>query len=616
MNEWLKRIRAANDIKELKPNQLPYLAKEIRHFLVEKVSKTGGHLASNLGVVELTLALHYVFDITKDKIVWDVGHQAYVHKILTGRKEGFDQLRQLDGLSGFPKPKESPYDSFATGHSSTSISAALGMATARDLKKGKEHIIAVIGDGSMTGGLAYEALNNAGQKNTQLMVILNDNDMSISGNVGAMNRHLRDLRTAPLYLNAKAGVHELLAKVPLVGEPMDKGIEKVKNSIKYFLVPGVMFEEMGFQYLGPVDGHNMEELLEFLTKAKQMEGPVLLHVKTKKGKGYPFAEQNPSKFHGVSPFRPKTGEVLGKKGVSYSQVFGDTLTKIAAENEKVVAITAAMCGGTGLDTFSKTYPTRFFDVGIAEQHAVTFAAGLASSGYHPVFAVYSTFLQRAYDQIVEDVCFQNLPVVFAIDRAGIVGADGETHQGIFDIGFLSHVPSLQLLAPRSGAECKTMLEEALKQPGPVAIRYPRDHVEEDWEKGVSLPWGKAEWVEEGESIAILSCGTMFETARGLWKKLKEAGKNPMLINARFIQPLDQAMLEEVAQKAKTIVTIEDHVLRGGFGDLVRHALGTKEVLVRSFGFPNQFIEQGKREELFLHYGLTPEAIAAEVLKEE
>ncbi len=616
MENKLDRIKGPNDIKQFSPEELPALAKEIRRFLVRHIAKTGGHLASNLGVVELTMALHYCFDVTQDQIVWDVGHQAYVHKILTGRKDGFKQLRQLDGLSGFPKPCESSTDIFATGHSSTSISAALGLAVARDLKKEDHEVMAVIGDGSLTGGLAYEGLNNAGQKNTRLFVILNDNGMSISGNVGAMSGHLQDLRTATFYRHAKEEIHAALEKMPVVGRSIEHGLERVKNSVKYLFVPGIMFEEMGFHYLGPVDGHKIEELIDYIEKMKQLSGPVLLHVKTVKGKGYPYAEQDPAKFHGVGPFEVKTGQTQPMKE-SYSSVFGKTLVESAKKNKSIVAITAAMTGGTGLTEFSRAFPSRFFDVGIAEQHAVTFAAGMAKEGLRPVFAVYSTFLQRAYDEILEDVCFQDLPVVFALDRAGLVGADGETHQGIFDIAYLSHMPNITLMAPRSGAELKAMLHTALSYAHPVAIRYPKSAVEENWEQPISLPWGKAEQLSDGTDVTIVSVGAMFEIAKEVQALLAKENIQAALWNARFLHPIDPALIEACA-KMPLVVTIEDHVRTGGFGALLEQALeGTKGEVLR-FALPDRFIEQGTRAELFARYHLTAQDIYAQVLarKEE
>ncbi|MDD3571272.1 MAG: 1-deoxy-D-xylulose-5-phosphate synthase [Lachnospiraceae bacterium] len=616
MDKLLDSLNKVNDIKNISPKDFPRLAKEIRGFLLENISKTGGHLASNLGIVELTMALHYAFDIEQDKIVWDVGHQAYVHKVLTGRKDGFKTLRRLDGLSGFPKPTESKYDAFATGHSSTSISAALGIATARDLNGTKENVIAVIGDGSMTGGLAFEALNNAGRAKTNLIVVLNDNQMSISNNVGAIPKHLNDLRTAPAYLNAKAGVHKFLDKMPMVGKPLDKAIERIKDGVKYFFVSGIMFEELGFKYVGPIDGHNTEKLIEVFNKIKKIKGPVLLHVRTTKGKGYRFAEKLPWDYHGVGSFDIKTGTSKTKNAKpSFSKVFGETMISIGQKNEKLVAISAAMAGGTGLEDFQLAFPKRFFDVAIAEQHAVTFAAGLASAGLIPVFAVYSTFLQRAYDQLVVDVCLQNLHVIFAIDRAGIVGADGETHQGIFDISFLSHIPNLTIMAPKSGAELKSMLDMAVEMEGPVAIRYPRSNTEENWHCGEEISYGVSERAMDGNEIGIIACGTMFDTAKDVCEKLKTEGKKPILVNPRFIKPIDSNMIADVCSKCKYIFTIEDNVVKGGFGSIVNEEI-TKQnitgVRLTSFGFPDKFIEQGTREQLFSRYHLDADGIFSRI----
>lgn len=618
MKKLLNTINNINDIKKLNLKQLPRLGDEIRQFLLDNVSKTGGHLASNLGVVELTMAVHYCLDLEKDKIVWDVGHQAYTHKILTGRKNDFKTLRKLHGLSGFPKPAESVTDIFATGHSSTSISAALGIATARDLKGTKEKVVAVIGDGSMTGGLAFEALNNAGRSNTDIVVILNDNQMSISTNVGAVSRHLNDIRLAPIYLSAKAGVHKILDRVPIVGNSIDKAIEKLKNGIKYFLVSGIVFEDLGFNYVGPVDGHNIEELIEIINKIKNTKGPVLLHVKTIKGKGYEFAEKYPCKFHGIGCFDIETGECAKNTSLpSFSNVFGESLVSLAKKDKRILGISAAMASGTGLEKFEKIFPNRFFDVGIAEQHAVTFAAGLASQGYIPVFAVYSTFLQRAYDQIIEDVCLQNLHVIFAIDRAGIVGADGETHQGVFDISFLSHIPNILIMAPRNGKELKNMLSLAVELKCPVAIRYPRENAEKDWDNDEKLQLGISEIINHGKEIAIISCGTMFEEAKAAWQKLKDDGKTPMLINARFIKPLDSNMIKTVCENCQYVFTIEDNLLKGGFGSIVTDEIikGRYEnIKITNLAFDDKFIEQGSRQELFQIHGLDGEGIYKSIKK--
>ena len=611
MERLLDKISSPDDLKNIDLKLLPRLAKEIREFLVYNVSKTGGHLASNLGVVELTMALHYVFNTPKDKIVWDVGHQAYVHKILTGRKKGFKTLRKFGGLSGFPKPCESEYDSFATGHSSTSISAALGMACARDMKGDNNKVIAVIGDGSMTGGLAYEALNNAGRSNRDMIVVLNDNQMSISNNVGALSRHLNDIRTEPFYIGAKAGVHSILDKIPMVGSKIDKAIEVTKDKIKYLFVSGIMFEDLGFKYVGPVDGNNIFELVEVLNKVKNMNGPILLHIYTKKGKGYRLAEDNPCNFHGVSEFDIKTGKSINKsEGKSYSSIFGDKLIELAGKNKKIVAISAAMTDGTGLNKFVAKYPDRFFDVGIAEGHAVTFSAGLATEGFIPVFAVYSTFLQRAYDELIHDVCLENKHCIFAIDRAGIVGADGETHQGIFDISYLNHMPNMSILAPINGDELQKMLEFATNHNGPIAIRYPRGNDSCLYSKDLSdIEFGKGEVLNEGSDIAIFAVGDMMKEANEVLERLKAEGMNPMLINPRFIKPLDLELIKDVCGKCKTIFTIENNLKSGGFGQSILSAISEMGLNnnVHILGFDDVFVEHGSRQQLLEKHKLDTES---------
>lgn len=594
------------------------LCKELRKFLLQKVSKTGGHLASNLGVVELTVALEYCFDLPKDKIVWDVGHQAYIHKILTGRKEGFDHLRQLDGLSGFPKPNESDCDAFAAGHSSTSISAALGLAKARDLMGGKEHVIAVIGDGSMTGGLAYEALNNAGKEHTNLIVILNDNQMSIDTNVGAMSRHLNNLRTSNQYRGWKEAVKQFRNNVPVIGEGTYQVLKNVRDGAKMLLTHGALFEQLGFKYIGPVDGHDLPELIELLQNVKEMNRPVLIHVKTIKGKGYPYAEERPWDYHGVGAFDLKTGLPTSKGGKSWSAVFGEKMVEIGKKNPKVVGITAAMSSGTGYEKFQRAFPKRFFDVAIAEQHGTTFAAGLAKGGITPVFAVYSSFLQRAYDQIVHDVCMQNLHVVFAIDRAGIVGADGETHQGVFDLSFLSHIPNMTVLSPKNGWELEEMLDFAVnKWDGPIAVRYPRGTAETAFsENKQPIEYGKAELIQEGEKIAILAEGHMLKAAADAAKLLEADGFHPMLVNMRFIKPLDEAMLRKAAENCAHIVTVEDNLRRGGFGSKVMEFYGDKGIQadILNLAFPDKYIEQGTQAQLFERYGLDAAGIYESVKK--
>ena len=619
MGNLLKQVNFPKDIKNMNEKELEKLANEIRHFLVRQVSKTGGHLASNMGVVELTLALHYCFDLPEDKIIWDVGHQTYVHKILTGRKKKFCRLRQFNGLSGFPKPNESEYDTFATGHSSTSISAALGIAKARDLKGESNHIIAVIGDGAMTGGLAYEALNNAAKENTNLIVILNDNEMSISNNVGAMSRYLTHLRTDSAYIHAKEHFEDFFEKMPIVGKSANFLFEKVRSGAKYLLLPGMLFEEMGFHYIGPIDGHDLEELKEVFHNVKNMRGPLLVHIKTKKGKGYPYAEQAPWKYHGIGKFDVKTGEMADKKRKEdYSAVFGRKLMQLAEKNEKILALTAAMASGTGLLEFQKKFPTRFCDVAIAEQHGVTFSAGLASQGMIPVFAVYSTFLQRAYDQIVHDVCLQSLPVVFAVDRAGIVGADGETHQGLFDIAYLSHIPNMVLLSPKNKWELEDMLEFAIGLKKPVAVRYPRGEASEDFlEKRSPIVYAKSEVIQQGSQIAILTEGHMLCFAMEAAEKLKEQGITPLVVNMRFLKPLDTKMLKKAAECCQYIVTVEDGLRQGGFGSKVLEYYSDEQinaVNVINIGFPDKYIEQGRPEQLYALYGLDGEGIYEKIIK--
>lgn len=614
----LDSVNMPEDIKKLNIGQLNRLALELRSFVLENVSKTGGHLASNLGIVELTLALHYCFDAPKDKIVWDVGHQAYIHKILTGRKDKFTTLRQLDGLSGFPKPSESEYDTFTAGHSSTSISIALGFACARDMRGSDEKVVAVIGDGSLTGGVAFEALNNAGRSNSNIIVVLNDNQMSISGNVGALSRHLGELRTERGYIEAKNDVKKLLNRFP-DSEKMVNKIKRTKNRIKYLFIPGVIFEELGFKYIGPVDGNNIESLIEVINRAKNIEGPVLIHVKTKKGKGYKYAENNPSAYHGVSAFDLSTGASIKKSNKpTYSDVFGKTMCSMADEDDKIVAVSAAMGNGTGLSKFISKHPSRFYDVGIAEQHAVSFSAALAKSGFRPVFAVYSTFLQRAYDEIMQDVCLQNLHVVFAVDRAGIVGADGETHQGIYDISYFTHMPNMTVMMPKNGIELEKMLRYAVYNiDGPVAVRYPRGNISDIYSENTSeIEFGKAELLEDGEKIAVISAGAVCDNAAKVCEMLKNDGYNPMLINMRFAKPVDKEMLKLAAEKCGYIFTLEDNVIDGGAGMAVLEALNDMELMndvkVHSYAFPDKFIEHGTRDQLFERYKLDSESIYKDI----
>ncbi len=598
----LERIKSGEEIKEMTFEELHGLAGEIREFLLDKTSRTGGHIASNLGVVELTLALHRVFHLPEDKIIWDVGHQSYTHKMLTGRMDRFDTLRKYGGMSGFPKRKESPCDAFDTGHSSTSISAGLGYVKARDLRGEDYSVVSVIGDGSLTGGMAYEALNNAAQLETNFIVVLNDNDMSISKNVGGMSRYLDSLRTADFYTGLKKGVTNTLEKVPVVGESAILHIRKTKSSIKQLLVPGMFFEDMGITYLGPIPGHNIKMLCRALKEAKRIDGPVLVHVMTKKGKGFAPAEQAPDKFHGVGPFDRETGEPVAKKTKdSYTDVFGKVLCDEAKRNENVVAVTAAMADGTGLSRFSRMFPERFFDVGIAEGHAVTFAAGLAAGGARPVFAVYSSFLQRGYDQIVHDVALQKLPVMLAVDRAGLVGSDGETHQGILDLSYLGSIPGMIVLSPKNKWEMADMVRFALNYDGPIALRYPRGSVYEGYREFRSeIELGKGETIFEESGIAIVSIGHIFEEAAKCYEMLKEKGYSCSLVNARFLKPLDEERILSLCENHKLIVTLEENVLSGGFSERVEHCLmshGISSVRVLACGIEDHFVEHGSIPEL-------------------
>ncbi|MCL1998008.1 MAG: 1-deoxy-D-xylulose-5-phosphate synthase [Turicibacter sp.] len=599
------------NLKDLNIDELTQLSAEIRQFLITELSQTGGHLASNLGVVELTVALHRVFDLPMDKIIWDVGHQCYVHKILTGRSDKFATLRKFGGLSGFPKASESDCDAFDTGHSSTAISAALGYATARDLQAEDYGIVAVVGDGSMTGGLVYEALNNAGRSNTDILVVLNDNQMSISENVGAISKHLNDIRITPSYRGVKRGVHRILANIPYIGKRLDKLIERAKNAVKFMFVNGVLFEELGFEYYGPVDGHNLKDLIGTLQNLKRIKGPVLLHILTTKGKGYVQAERNPDIFHGVGAFSVETGIPSPQKTKEYSDIFGETMLKLAAQNERIVAITAAMPDGTGLCEFSKRYPTRFFDTGIAESHAAIFSAGLAKGGLIPVFVVYSTFLQRAYDQLLHDICLQKLHVVLAIDRAGITGPDGETHQGVFDLSYLSHMPNMSIMAPKNFDEFRKMLHYAvLEHNAPIAIRYPKGGEFSEKIPTTPLKYGEAEQIFDGEHIALVSVGAMIGEAVKVAEILRAAGHNPSLYNARFIKPVDKKLLKDLKNYPYVFI-LEDNVRLGGFGEHISGLITPKPHL---FAFPDEFIEHGTRKELFKIYGMDGEAIAERILK--
>lgn len=617
MNIKLTDHNFPEDLKMMSERELGLLSYEIRDFLIEVVSKTGGHIASNLGVVELTIALHKVYNSPEDKIIWDVGHQSYTHKILTGRANQFHTLRQISGLSGFPKRQESPHDIFDSGHSSNSISVALGIAAARDIKGDKEIVIAVIGDGALSGGVAYEALNNAGHSKENMTVILNDNEMSIGKNSGGMSSHLGKLRMSKEYNRFKKQLKKTITGIPRLGEGLYSGLEHLRDAIKYAVVPGVIFEELGFKYLGPVDGHNIHDLIEIFEIAKSVEGPILIHIVTKKGKGYTTAEKSPSKFHGVGPFDPATGEMNDhSSSVAYSTVFGNKLVELAKEDKRIVAISAAMIEGTGLGKFSELFPSRTFDVAIAEQHAVSFAAGLALNGLKPIVAIYSTFLQRAYDEILLDVCMQNLPVIFAIDRAGIVGADGETHHGIFDLSYLSSMPNMTVMAPKDAKELSSMLDYALKLGTPCAIRYPRGEVAAFHKSKQDFPInGSAEVYQSGTDATIVAVGKMMVNASKALKILSLKGLSVELINARFVKPIDLATIITSAQKTKLVITIEDNTLAGGFGSIVMMALAESEmtdIKVHALGWPDKFIQHGRVSELEQIYKLDPESLADKV----
>ena len=613
----LEMIRKENDIKKLDEGQLKELAGEIRQFLIEKTSRTGGHLASNLGVVELTMALHLTLDFPEDKLIWDVGHQSYTHKLLTGRKDGFDDLRKYGGMSGFPKRKESPCDAFDTGHSSTSISAGLGYVAARELLGQDHSVVSVIGDGSLTGGMAYEALNNASRLKSNFIIVLNDNNMSISENVGGMSKYLSGLRTAQAYTDLKKGVEDTLKRIPGRGDRIVSQIRKTKSGIKQLLVPGMFFEDMDITYLGPVDGHDIRKLLKVFNEAKRVDHAVLVHVITKKGKGYAPAEKDPAKFHGPGPFNIETGEPKAPGGPdTYTQVFSKVLTDIAKRDDKVVAITAAMEDGTGLASFAKHFPQRFFDVGIAEEHAMTFAAGLAAGGMKPVFAVYSSFLQRAYDQTLHDVCLQDLPVVIAVDRAGLVGSDGETHQGVFDLSFLTMIPNMTVISPKNRWEMADMLRFAVDFRHPIAVRYPRGAAYEGMRQfRAPIEYGKSEVLYEEEDIAVIFVGHMAELADSVRRSLKETGYSCSLINARFVKPLDTELLEELAKDHFLFVTIEENVLTGGFGEQVMDYVSRAalDVHVRNIGIPDEYVEHGNVEVLRKETGLDRETVVKQIV---
>ncbi|HZK44520.1 MAG TPA: 1-deoxy-D-xylulose-5-phosphate synthase [Syntrophomonadaceae bacterium] len=600
--EILNKIDTPADLKELSLNKMNRLASEIRDLLIASVSRCGGHLAANLGVVELTIALHYVFNSPQDKIIWDVGHQSYVHKILTGRRKKMKTLRQYGGLSGFPKQSESDHDAFDTGHSSTSISAALGYALARDINNEQNSVIAIIGDGALTGGMALEALNHAGHVGSDLIVILNDNEMSISPNVGAMSSYLNRLRTDPSYSRTKGDIELVLNKIPGIGSDIVRVAGKFKDTVKYIMVPGTLFEELGFTYIGPVNGHNMGELTVVLNNAKKMKGPVLIHTITQKGRGYEPAQKNPSVFHGIGPFDVGTGHTIKKSIKTYTELFGEFMVKKAEEDNKVVAITAAMTAGTGLAEFAEKFPDRFFDVGICEQHAVTMASAMVLGGLKPVVAIYSTFLQRAYDQLVHDVALQNLPVIFALDRAGLVGEDGPTHNGVFDISYLRSIPNFTIMAPSNENELMDMLYSSFYIDGPVALRWPRgvgEGVKVNPERSL-LETGKMRVVEQGDDLAIISVGRGTSIAIEVGKLLKKEGVMPHIIDARFIKPLDKEGIINLCSKCKYVVTIEEGMLMGGFGSSVSELLMDNNIDVKMYrvGIPDEFVEHGKVDQLF------------------
>ncbi len=615
----LDQIQHTNDIKKIEPEDYGMLAEEIRAFLIDRVSIHGGHLASNLGVVELTMALHLAFDFDRDEIVWDVGHQCYTHKILTGRQDGFDTLREFGGMSGFPKRMESPADSFDTGHSSTSISAGLGLAVARDLNQEDYKVISVIGDGALTGGMAFEAMNNAAKLTTNFIIVLNDNEMSISHNVGGLSQYLDSIRTADSYQELKNGVMDSLQRVPVYGERMISRIRKAKSSIKQLFIPGMLFENMGLTYLGPVDGHDVRKMLRIFNMAARVNGPVVVHVITKKGKGYAPAERHPARFHGTGAFEIETGlPKKQKKKADYTDVFASVMNLSARDNDRIVAITAAMETGTGLKRFHNQFPDRFFDVGIAEEHAVTFAAGLAMKGLIPVFAVYSSFLQRAYDQVLHDVCLQNQHVVFAIDRAGIVGSDGETHQGIFDISYLMTIPNMVLMAPKNKWELADMLRFAFSYDGPIALRYPRGSAYDQWKEfRAPIRLGKSEIIYDETEIALLAYGSMVPIAREVREQLKERHYQCTLINARFAKPLDEKLLLSLSADHKLLVTLEENVITGGFGQQVTQFLADtgQPIRVLQIAIPDRFVEQGSVSQLYHEVGLDPESILKRILVE-
>lgn len=614
----LEKINEVNAVKKLPQEELAPLAQEIREFLIQSLSRTGGHLASNLGVVELTIALHRALEFPQDKLIWDVGHQAYTHKILTGRREAFDSLRKFHGLSGFPKREESCCDSFDTGHSSTSISAGLGYVRARELLKEDYTVVSVIGDGALTGGMAFEAMNNASSLKKNFIIVLNDNEMSITRNVGGISQYLGNLRTATAYTNLKTELENSLKKIPRVGDGMVDALRKTKSSIKQFVIPGMFFENMGITYLGPVDGHNIRQLVKVLSEAKRVEGPVLVHVLTQKGRGYDPAVRHPARFHGTAPFEIDTGIPSNRGGkASYTDIFSTVMRKMGDRNPKVVAVTAAMMTGTGLKRFGNMFPDRFFDVGIAEEHAVTFAAGMALGGLIPVVAVYSSFLQRAFDQILQDVCMQKLHVVFAVDRAGLVGSDGETHQGCFDLSYLSLMPNMTVLAPKNKWELSDMIKFAVDFDGPIAVRYPRGEAyDELQEQRDPIVLGRAETICEGDgSAALLAVGSMVKTAMETAELLRKQGIRPAVVNARFVKPFDRDAVRRLAKEYRLVVTMEENVCTGGFGEQVQSYLASEGIHtpVLRAAIPDMFVEQGGVGELYRMLGIDAAGIAEKII---
>ena len=614
---FLEKIQKANDIKKIEPGDYDALAEEIRQFLIQTISVTGGHLGSNLGAVELTMALHLFLNLPEDKIIWDVGHQSYTHKLLTGRREGFINLRKYGGMSGFPKRKESDCDAFDTGHSSTSISAGLGLVKARDIQGESNTIISVIGDGSLTGGMAYEALNNASRLETNYIIILNDNNMSISENVGGVSKYLNNIRTADTYLDLKEGVYNSLHGKSKYGDMVVSKIRRAKSSFKQLVVPGMFFEDMGITYLGPVDGHDIRALVHIFGEARKIKGAVLVHVITQKGKGYQPAEKHPARFHGAEPFDIETGiPSKPRTKANYTDIFSTVMCKLGQRDEKVVAITAAMPDGTGLKRFRNRYPERFFDVGIAEEHAVTFAAGLAAGGLKPIVAIYSSFLQRAYGQILHDVCIQNLPVVFAIDRAGLVGSDGETHQGIFDLSYLSSIPNMHIMAPKNKWELSDMIKFAIAFGAPIAVRYPRGEAYDELKEfREPIVYGRSEVLYEEEDIALLAVGSMVKVAVEVRRQLKEKGYSCSLINARFVKPIDEEMLGQVCKDHKLLVTMEENVLSGGYGEKVRDytdSLKTR-AQVLNIAIPDEYVEHGNVDLLKQEIGIDADSVVKKVM---